>query len=578
MTKRQAGPHAPKWYRGLRARLTLMLSIAALPIGLIAVFQTNRLAETADKNAELALLALSDQAVQSERLLIQRARGAAEMLGVAAPLLLQNPENCVPFLQNFLDQDQDFSYAAILPLDGVVRCSSIEEVLDFSGYPTWPDLVSDPRPNVVMNPAAPGSKTAVIVVSIPFEMDGTFAGYISISIPQTKLAERDAFADLPVSGLVELFTFNDTGSVLTAENDLSSAEDLLPQGFDFANISTKNAQSFRGISKAGDAYIYTIVPVSDSPLSIMGVWDSNRMADAKLLRSAIPASAFPILMWIASVAVAVVALHTLVIRHINSLRRQMTSFATNRQIPANPLDQSASTELAEIQDRFIDMTDDILREEARLEAMVREQKVMAKEVHHRVKNNLQMIASIMNMQIRNAQHQESIETLERVQDRITALADVHKDLYTAQEDGRINVGALIKRTVQGSVEVGISDTTTIDLSKDIVDVWLYPDQVVPLSLLASEAITNALKHMGHMPGEKPKLHISVQEVDRRCIFEVSNTLGGQPAQTGTGIGSKLIRAFGIKLGAEPVVTSDADTYSLKIDFPIAEFEIESLDY
>ena len=201
----EARAEPSKWYKGLRVRLTLMLSIAALPIGLIAVFQTSQLAETADLNAELALLALSDQAVQSERLLIQRAIGAAEMLGGVVPLLEQNPELCKPYLSDVLAKDTDFSFVGILPLDGVVTCSSTDQVLDFSGYETWPDFVQNPRPSVVMNPVAPGSQTAVIVVSMPFDTDGQFAGYVSVSIPQTKLAERDEFADLPVSGLVDIF-------------------------------------------------------------------------------------------------------------------------------------------------------------------------------------------------------------------------------------------------------------------------------------------------------------------------------------------------------------------------------------
>ena len=567
-----------KWYRGLRLRIALMLSLAALPIGAIAVYQTNQLAKWADKNRELALLALSDQAIQSERLLIQRAAGAAQMLGHMAPFLLENPENCIKVLGTFLEEEPDLSFVGVLPLDGVMTCSSVEKELDFSGYDTWPDLVETPRPSVVMNPAAPGSGTAVIVVSMPYDIAGEFAGYISVSIPQVRLAERDAFADLPVSGLVDLFTFNDTGDVLTAENDLAAADALLPADLDMSLFASQSAQSFRAESKSGTEYIYTVVPLSDSPLTILGVWKSSRSADAKLLQSWIPASLFPVLMWIASILVAMMALYSLVIRHINILRTQMSNFATHRTVPQNVLDPGASNELNEIQTRFVEMTDDILREEARLEAMVREQKVLAKEVHHRVKNNLQMIASIMNMQIRNAAHTETTETLERVQDRITSLAEVHKDLYATQDEGRVNVGALVNRTVQKSVEVGVSDTSKIELIKDIDDVWLFPDQVVPLSLLASEAITNALKYMKTDDRSRPTLKVSLKKVEDSCELAIINSVGADPIESGTGIGSKLIRAFSIKLGAQAETKTDNGTYTLKISFPIAEFEIESLDY
>lgn len=575
----QSGDPTPtRWYKGLRARVTLLLSLAALPIGLIAVFQTARLAETADENAELALLALSDQAVQEERLLIQRALGAAKMLGNLVPALTESPENCTDVLQRVIASEPAFSFAGVMPLDGVVSCSSVDQILEFGDYPNFAGLMADPRDNVVMNPAAPGSNTAVIVVSAPFEIDGVFAGYTSISIPQRKLAEQKALSDLPVNGLVELFTFNDIGEVLTAENDLTAVDTLLPANFDVTRFPQTHAQSFRDTALSGERYIYTVVPVSDSPTTIVGVWKSQGMTETGVLRSPIPASAFPVIMWVATVLVAVMALYSLVLKHIAVLRRQMNNFAVTRTMPADGLGAGAPAELVEIQARFVDLTDNILREEARLEAMVHEQNVLAKEVHHRVKNNLQMIASIMNMQIRNAEHAETIETLQRVQDRIASLADVHKDLYTTQDEGRVNVGALVNRTVQNSIEVGVADVAQVALEKSIADVWMFPDQVVPLSLLASEAITNALKYMSAVPGERPKLIVSLQEEDNTCTLRVSNSTTDDVVSDGTGIGSKLIRAFGIKLGATSDTSHADGMYTLSVAFPIAAFELESRDY
>ncbi|UWR01298.1 sensor histidine kinase (plasmid) [Rhodobacteraceae bacterium S2214] len=575
----QLADAAPKrWYHGLRARVILMLSLAAFPIGMIAVFQTTRLAETADENAELALLALSDQAVQAERLLIQRAFGAANMLGNLAPYLLENPDECAPVLQGVIQTEPSFSFAGIMPLDGVMDCSSVEETLEFGNYEGFAERMQNPTANVEMNPVAQGSNAAVIIVSTPFEINGVFAGYTSVSIPQLKLAQQKALSDLPVSGLVELFTFNERGDVLTAEHSLESVDTLLPENFDVTRFPKFRAQSFRDFAQTGEKYIYTVVPVADSPTTIVGVWDPDATTEAGAMQSPIPASAFPIIMWIATVVVAVMALYSLVIKHIAVLRKQMNRFAVTRTVPETGLSSGAPAELLEIQERFVDLTDDILREEARLEAMVREQKVLAKEVHHRVKNNLQMIASIMNMQIRNAEQPETIETLQRVQDRIAALADVHKDLYSTQDEGRVNVGSLVDRTVQHSVEVGVPDVTEINLEKSIADVWMFPDQVVALSLLANEAITNAIKYMSAQPGEKPTLIVSLQQDGETCTLRVSNSTVGETAGRGTGIGSKLIRAFGIKLDAEQDVTHEAGLYTLQVRFAIAAFENESHDY
>lgn len=566
-----------KWYRGLRARVALFLSLAVLPIGLIAIFQTSRIAEEAERNTELALLALSDQAVQGERLIIQRASGAADMLGNFVPYLTENPDLCQPLLNEFLEREPNYSFVGVLPLDGLVTCSTSEEEMDFSDLAVWPDLIANPRPNVVMNPRAPSSKTAVLVVSMPFDIDEIFAGYISVSVPLSRLSEDDDFADMPLTGLVDLFTYNESADILMAENDLEQASDLLPVGFDLESKMTTQAQSFRDVGRNGTSYVYTVVPITDSTMTVVGVWDTNDMTNLSAIPSTVPAIAFPALMWIASVLVAMLALHTLVTRYITTLRLQMADFMLNRTVPATGFDGNAPNELVEIQSRFMDMTENILREEARLESIVREQKVLAKEVHHRVKNNLQMIASIMNMQIRNAEQTETVETLEKVQDRINALADVHKDLYTTQSEGRVNVGSLVNRTVQNSIELGVADIDKITLEKDIEDIWMFPDQVVALSLLASEAITNALKYISVPDGEKPTLTINLKKKGDSCIFSVSNTAFGE-IDSGTGIGSKLMKAFSIKLGGTPEMISEDGTFTFRLKFPIAAFELESVDF
>ena len=567
-----------RWYGGLRARIIALISLVALPIGFIAIVQTNKLAQTADRNAELALLALSEQVIQSERLVIQRALGAAKVLTKFVPFLAAEPESCAPVLRNYTLQEPDFSFVGVVPLQGDITCASGPVTQDFVSHERWGELVETPRSNILVKTDAMPDGSSAIAVLAPYNAQGSFAGYVSILIPTTRLDERMPFDELPIDGLIELFSFNDMGEILLAENGLSMSEELLPADLSPDLFTQGVAQSFRSTALSGDDYVYTLVPVSDSPLTILGVWTPNDVADSRFLQSTLPASLFPALMWLATVLVAVMALYTMVIRHINRLRSQMVDFATTRRTPELRFDGSAPTEIVDIQNRFMDMTDDILREEARLEALVHEQKVLIKEVHHRVKNNLQMIASIMNMQIRKAEHVETVDTLQRVQDRISSLADVHKDLYSAQSDGKLNVGSLIERTLQNSIEMAVADVGAIDLHTDIADVMLFPDQAMSLSLLSGEAVTNALKYMRGHDGEKPMLRIGLRRTDDTCTLEIINTTGSQEVEQGTGIGTKLIRTFAIKLGGTSDVHIENGHYHFSIAFPVATFEPESRDF
>ena len=568
-----------RWYRSLRVRIILLISLVALPIGLIAVYQTKELAQSADRNAELALLALSDQATQSDRLIVQRALGAARMLGGISDLLLADPDSCADVLSRYLEQEPNFSFASITDANGRSRCSSLAAEFDFSATSRWPDLKANPRANIVANVSAPASRDSVIVVSTPIMNDATFAGYVSISIPHRRLAEQAAAGGLRIEGLVELVTLNPEGEILTAQTDVQTAWSFMPADFETSNVLIPQPTSYRALGSNGTEYVYAVLPMEDSPLIVMGVWDVSKSTNPVLFGTTIPPGVFPALMWLATVLVSIMALSTLLIRNVSRLRHQMVDFATSRKTPEVRFNTSVPNELVDIQQRFVDMTDDILREEARLEAMVREQNILAKEVHHRVKNNLQMVTSIMNMQIRNAEHDETVDTLQRVQNRITSLADVHQDLASKEDEGRVNVASLIQRTVDGSVELGVYDPEAIELEMDVDTLWLYPDQGVALLLLANEAITNALKYMSTVCGAKPKITICLKRDGDDATFKITNTIapGTKPPAT-TGIGSRLINAFAIKLGATVDTTVSDELYEMLLTFRIETYESQGHDF
>jgi two-component sensor histidine kinase len=99
--------------------------------------------------------------------------------------------------------------------------------------------------------------------------------------------------------------------------------------------------------------------------------------------------------------VAWCAAERLVSRYIRRLGRAIRAFASGAALWATS-DGGAPAELREVGQAFLRMTDTILHDEAELEDTVHQREVLLREVHHRVKNNLQLIASIMNMQMRRA--------------------------------------------------------------------------------------------------------------------------------------------------------------------------------
>ncbi len=563
------------WLNSLRVQIVLLMTLALFPLGSVAIFQTSRVAAEAERNADLALLALTEKAAKSEELIIQRALGAAGFFAMVADDFVGNPDRCKPVLSEFVENDETFSFIGILPLSGIVTCSSADRSYDFSGDPFFADAMAARAPTIVANPAAPLSGQSVFVISEPYLIDDVFAGFISISIPNTGLQETTE--DLAALGLEELITFNQNGEILMARSTIAGAAAQLPSDRTLAEMKSAVSTVFQAEDSRGDLHTYTIVPVEGSPASVLGIWrrdDGFGGPISLLLKPAL----FPALMWFASMAVAMLSIYTLVLRHITRLRADMDVFAKKRSTESFARRLSMPNEMQALYDNFAQMTDDILREEAGMENALREKNVLIKEVHHRVKNNLQLISSIMNMHIRTAEEDETRSVLLRLQDRVLSLATIHRDLYQSQYGGLVNAGNLANEIIEKVVEVAMEDSNSIAVKKDIEAVMLYPDQAVPLSLLLSEAATNAMKYLGSAGGEKPWLAVSLTQADGMCTLSIANSVGRMSDAESTGLGAQLINAFAIQLGGKIEVNEAPESYTMTIPFKVEEFVPEARDF
>ncbi|MEL7211351.1 MAG: sensor histidine kinase [Pseudomonadota bacterium] len=521
-------------------------------------------------------MGLTERAARAEQVLIERAVGAARLFGSIAPDLLANPEGCQPILSRFVEANEEFSFVGVLPLSGVITCSSFDEPLDFSDYPKFEETMAAQQPTIVVNEAPPASRQSTFVISEPFDVDGNFAGFVSVSIPHKQLPETsDRLVEL---GLEEIITFNENGTILTARSDRETAMDELPANVDLVGLSTSQAQTFRAINRSGVERRYSIVTISGSPAAVMAIWNTDA-GSAGALGTRIAPLVFPVLMWFASMGVAMLAMNTLVLRHFRRLRRSMDQFADTRRASFEREEELLTPiEIENLEVNFQRMSEEILRDEASLEDTLREKDVLVKEIHHRVKNNLQLISSIMNMQIRTARHAETKDVLQRLQERVLSLATIHRDLYQSQDGGRVNAGALITEIIEKSVELVTVDGGHVDVETDIDQVRLYPDQAVPLSLLVAEAATNAVKHIGDTKTQTPEILVRLKEDNRSCTLVMSNSIGNTIEQQSTGLGSKLMQAFAMQMGGKIDVDHSEEKYTLTLHFEALEFEPEARDY
>ncbi|MCX7559266.1 sensor histidine kinase [Sulfitobacter sp. F26204] len=565
----------PKWLNGLRVQIVLLLSLALFPLGAVAVYQTSRVENESARNAEMSLLALTRSAAKEEELFIQRALGVARFFGTVASDFIEDPDTCVRDLRRFVARNQNYSFIGVLPPSGIMTCTSAGGAFDAKTGQDFTELMQTKRRTITANPRGPISRESIFNISEPFEINDEFAGFITISIPHRGMPQ--ATKDLEELGLIELLTFNSKDQILSARNDLDNADQELPLDRSLGSLNHFPGLTFVDKNQRGESRTYTVVPIEGSSATVLGVW-SIEDNPVGLISTYMSPAVFPILMWVASVAVAMLSIHTLVLRHIIHLRRNMDNFAETRVIENSVSHFGMPNELQALANNFDRMTDDIMREEAELEDMVREKNVLIKEVHHRVKNNLQLISSIMNMKIREAKHDETKSVLMRLQDRVLSLASIHRDLYQSQNGGRANAGGLVADIVESSVEIAISKTNAIEVETDFDPVLLYPDQAVPLALLVAEGMTNALKYLGSANKAKPFIRVSLKQVGTECVLTMENSVGDTSFADGTGLGAKLINAFSVQLGGEINFEKGDEVYSLTLRFEIEDFTPEGRDF
>jgi two-component sensor histidine kinase len=205
--------------------------------------------------------------------------------------------------------------------------------------------------------------------------------------------------------------------------------------------------------------------------------------------------------------------------------------------------------------------DDALHaKQAALTQSLKEREVLLQEVHHRVKNNLQVISSLINMQVRRIDHGSTRDALEECQTRVLAIALIHEKLYQSKDYSEVRF-AEYARSLAANVfhATGISPRE-VSLELAIDEVPLGVDLAIPCGLVINELITNSLKH-GFKDGRTGTLRVALSKLDDgKLRLTVSDDGAGLPdgfeLHRAESMGLQLVCTLAEQLDASVVVTRD----------------------
>jgi len=165
--------------------------------------------------------------------------------------------------------------------------------------------------------------------------------------------------------------------------------------------------------------------------------------------------------------------------------------------------------------------------EEELEKSLQEKEMLLKEIYHRVKNNLMVISSLLNLQARYIKDKEALGIFRESQNRAKSMALIHERLYRSDDLKRINFGEYIRTLAADLFHTYAADPSLIKLSINVEDVMLDINTAIPLGLVVNELISNSLKH-GFPEGREGKINIDFHSEDATLILTVFDNGVGFP--------------------------------------------------
>jgi len=201
-------------------------------------------------------------------------------------------------------------------------------------------------------------------------------------------------------------------------------------------------------------------------------------------------------------------------------------------------------------------------QEQKLRASLAEKEALLKEIHHRVKNNLQVIASLLDLQSEFLDQADSRGVLLEMKTRVRAIAAIHEVLYTATDFSRIDFHNFVEKLAQDVVAVHRRHATQVEIEIHAESILLDMTQAVPCGLIVNELLTNALKH-AFPKGRSGKVNVSFGSDRDHWLLEVSDDGIGLPAEIDpehvNSMGFHLIQLLGQQLGGNLEVIREGGT-------------------
>jgi two-component sensor histidine kinase len=260
----------------------------------------------------------------------------------------------------------------------------------------------------------------------------------------------------------------------------------------------------------------------------------------------------PLLMLLLGIFAVFVGIDHLVLRWISRFRQVTGSYARGDYTPRIAGLEKAPLELSELGTAINHMAARVHDRSAALEVALDGKNGLLRELHHRVKNNFQMIASLLALQRRELP--QRLRTLLRVpEDRVLAMAAAYKASYATGEIGLVSASDLLRDITSQLRQSFGNAAPPVKIDAGDEPIWLDLDQAVPLGLLISELVTAS---MDRVDSENSPITVKISHPEPGAAhFEISSEKIADIVPQ-TGLAARLVSAYRTQINAELTTPSD----------------------
>ena len=445
------------------------------------------------------------------------------------------------------------SNIARIDRSGRVVCAALPKSvgMSISDLPAWRTIASQQDFVVSGMMASRITHRNVVLGLLPLHSDaGRFEGALNVAIEASWLNNVLNGSPLPSGSVMAIFD-RDRNLIAATNADIARAIFARPP-------SQSSAPSLRtATDKSGMSWVYATADLLGPNICVGFAIPETTLYGQAYLHAMVDIL-LPIVMILLTWAAIWIVTDRQMTRWIIYLRRVSAVYRSGHYA-LRPSLEGAPREIQILGDAMAQMAQSIDSRDRSLREAVAQKTLLINEIHHRVKNNLQVVMSLLSLQSKRLKDEAAREALRDTRSRINALALVHRTLYEVNVPDTVDVKRLLEQLAEQTSEAFGGESRNVQVITDVAPCRVPGDVAVPLSLFAVEAMTNAFKHaFPDRRGGTLRLVLEPVDDDRLRLAVEDDGVGYcHDTDMQSNLGARLIKTFGEQLGGAPRICSDA---------------------